>query len=407
MRTLPESKPLVLVMVGLPARGKTYIARKLARYLNWLGVSARVFNVGNYRRKHLGSSQPAAFFDPENAEGYAARRRMALAALKDMIQWLKEDGNRVAIYDATNGTPERRELVREQLAHHELRAFFVESISTNTELIEANIRETKLSMPDYAESDPDQAVRDFRERIANYERSYVPVHPSEGSYVKLIDVGQQIHLNRIEGSLASRVVVFLMNLHVVPRPIYLMRHGESLFNEENRIGGDAPLTSTGWKFARALKGVLRERIEGEPMVWTSTLQRAVSTASALEWPLVKMRNLDEIDAGECDGMTYDDVKLKLPNEFQDRARDKLNYRYPRGESYQDVIERLDPVILELERQRRPVVIVAHQAVLRCLYGYLMDQAPTLCPHLPMPLHTVIELVPKAYGPVETRFEVPV
>lgn len=34
---------LVFVMVGLPARGKTYIARKISRYLNWLGVPTKVF----------------------------------------------------------------------------------------------------------------------------------------------------------------------------------------------------------------------------------------------------------------------------------------------------------------------------------------------------------------------------
>ena len=31
----------VTVMVGLPARGKTYIAKKLTRYLNWIGVNTR------------------------------------------------------------------------------------------------------------------------------------------------------------------------------------------------------------------------------------------------------------------------------------------------------------------------------------------------------------------------------
>ena len=31
----------VIVMVGLPARGKTYIAKKLARYLNWIGINTK------------------------------------------------------------------------------------------------------------------------------------------------------------------------------------------------------------------------------------------------------------------------------------------------------------------------------------------------------------------------------
>lgn len=44
-------------------------------------------------------------------------------------------------------------------------------------------------------------------------------------------------------------------------------------------------------------------------------------------------------------------------------------RYPAGESYLDVIQRLEPVIIELEREKESVCIVGHQAVLRALYGY--------------------------------------
>ena len=38
------STPHVIAMVGLPARGKTYISKKLSRYLNWIGVETKVRN---------------------------------------------------------------------------------------------------------------------------------------------------------------------------------------------------------------------------------------------------------------------------------------------------------------------------------------------------------------------------
>src|ERR1700761_3290795 len=41
---------LIIVMVGLPARGKSYITKKLARYLNWLQHDTKIFNVGDKRR---------------------------------------------------------------------------------------------------------------------------------------------------------------------------------------------------------------------------------------------------------------------------------------------------------------------------------------------------------------------
>jgi hypothetical protein len=59
---------LLLVMVGLPARGKSFIARKLCRYLNWLGCSCKVFNLGSYRRQCIGDFQSHDFFRPDNEE---------------------------------------------------------------------------------------------------------------------------------------------------------------------------------------------------------------------------------------------------------------------------------------------------------------------------------------------------
>ena len=37
-----SSSPHVIAMVGLPARGKTYVSKKLKRYLNWIGVDTKV-----------------------------------------------------------------------------------------------------------------------------------------------------------------------------------------------------------------------------------------------------------------------------------------------------------------------------------------------------------------------------
>merc|ERR1711991_483001 len=95
-----------------------------------------------------------------------------------------------------------------------------------------------------------------------------------------------------------------------------------------------------------------------------------------------------------------EFEATYPEEYNARVADKLDYTYPRGESYRDLIARLEPVIIELERQVLPVLIIGHQAVLRCLYGYLMGLDIEDVPHTPIPLHTVIKLTPKAYGTQE-------
>jgi broad specificity phosphatase PhoE/predicted kinase len=400
-----STRKLAFVMVGLPARGKTFIARKIARYLSWLGHRTQVFNVGSYRRERHGSRQHHSFFDPLNDAGQSARREVALEALGDMLAFLREGGD-IAIYDATNNTRERRALVRARCEAEGLEVVFVESICNDPALVEENIRANKARSPDYEGVPEEEAVRDFRLRIAHYESAYEEVGEDEGHFVKIIDVGRTLVLHRIEGYLLARVVHYLLNLHVQPRSVWLTRHGESEFNVLGRIGGDSPLSEAGRGYARTLAGVVRERIGPEVVVWTSTLQRTVQTAEALGLPTRAWRALDEIDAGVCDGMTYVEIADGMPTEFEARQADKFRYRYPRGESYQDVIQRLEPVIFELERERRPVLVIGHQAVLRALYAYMMDRPPNECPYVSIPLHTILELEPTAYGCDERRIDLP-
>jgi len=145
-------------------------------------------------------------------------------------------------------------------------------------------------------------------------------------------------------------------------------------------------------------------------IWCSVLQRTIRTAAEVKrrnedrvlGKVVEWRGLTEIDAGVYDGLTYEEIEARDPVGFKERNTDKLRYRYPQGESYVDVIERLEAVIFELERAKGPVLVVGHQAVLRCLYGYFLDTPLDEIPFLDIPLHTVIKLIPKAYGCVEER-----
>lgn len=60
-------------MVGLPARGKTYIAKKLTRYMNWIGIKTQVFNVGEYRRQATKAYRNHDFFRPDNKDAQVIR----------------------------------------------------------------------------------------------------------------------------------------------------------------------------------------------------------------------------------------------------------------------------------------------------------------------------------------------
>lgn len=65
------------------------------------------------------------------------------------------------------------------------------------------------------------------------------------SYIKVMDVGMRYLVNRVMDHIQSRIVYYLMNIHITPRSIYLCRHGESELNIWGRIGGDSGLSPRG------------------------------------------------------------------------------------------------------------------------------------------------------------------
>ena len=118
------------------------------------------------------------------------------------------------------------------------------------------------------------------------------------------------------------------------------------------------------------------------------------------------RNLDEIFAGEYEGMRYEEIKALAPNEASLRSMDKIGYRYPRGESYFDIISRLDPLVHEMESYKETLMLVSHQAVLRLIYAYLMGLSRSSAPKIEVPLHTVIKITYDGWNqPTEERFEI--
>jgi len=85
----------------------------LLRYLAFCkSVKGRLFNVGDYRRRHGLAGVGSSFFDPSNSEAQKAREHMASTVLEDLLLWMKEDEeNRIAVLDATNTTVMRRKSI--------------------------------------------------------------------------------------------------------------------------------------------------------------------------------------------------------------------------------------------------------------------------------------------------------
>ena len=515
---------LIIIMVGLPARGKSYLVKKIARYLNWMQHPTRIFNVGDRRRvaagprlvqqdrsidgalrdsvrkmslsngvaasnadigtdplpppammvngemrpstadgtpisplqMHHPSNRPttppespgrmdqsASFFDPDNVVAKTLREKVAHDTLDDLLKFVLEGSGSVGIFDATNHTQERRQSLIDHIRKRDesINLLFLESKCHDANLLEANMR-LKLSGPDYKDKDPYTALADFQDRVHQYEKAYQPLGDFEEThnmpYCSLIDVGRKMVSFNVNGFLSIQTVTYLMNFNLAPRQIWLSRHGESMDNVNGKIGGDSDLSPQGVKYAKALaKFIGEQRIAWEqnqivkqatthfpPLpgdttppnpevtaqigetrnfcVWTSMLKRSIETSQFFneeEYDLKQMRMLDELNAGNMNGLTYEEIRTKHPQDYELRKKDKLQYRYPGpgGEGYLDIISRLRKVILEVERMTDHVLIIGHRSIIRVLLAYFKGLKQEDISDLDVPLGVAYLLEPVSHG----------
>lgn len=390
--------PLIVALVGLPARGKTVLAHKLQQYLLWRGVSVKVFSVSQYRRKHLELYNSHDLFRVDNEEACEIRKQCAQEAMVDCSDWLKSQGN-IAILDGTHATTEARRRVHDyfvkQLGY---KLLFLECLSDNERILDHNIKQILQFSKDYKHMSKEKALDDFHHKIEHYMEVYEPINSKLEyglSYIKFCNNGENISVHKISGPNQSLVLNFLSNFKPTSKTLYFSRHGESEYNVLGRIGGDTDLSPRGRMYAASLARYINEADIPGLHVWTSQKKRTIQTAHGIIAPKEHLAALDELDAGVCEGMSYEEMQEKHPQEFAWRDQDKLRYRYPWGESYIDIMNRLEPILLEIEQEDN-LLVISHQAVLRCILGYFLNKKFEELPYMNVPLHTIIKLTTEGY-----------
>lgn len=79
-------------------------------------------------------------------------------------------------------------------------------------------------------------------------------------------------------------------------------------------------------------------------------------------------------------------------------------RFPGGESYKDLVRRLESIVVDLEQQVIPTLVVSHVSVLQLLIAYFRKSPVEECMHIEVPLHTVIKFTPaRGGGWTESQF----
>lgn len=318
----------------------------------------------------------------------------------------------------------------------------------------------KLSGPDYKDKDPVKSLEDFKQRVEAYESAYEPLGKYEEEhdlqYIQvrcclsegksgpllrpnqMIDVGRKIIHHRLKGFLSDGIASYLTTFNLSPRQIWITRHGQSVDNQLQKLGGNSELTERGHYYGLALYRFItqkrkewlisqndkiaqssfppqpgdhtppypehnKELEEKNFCVWTSMLKRSIETAEYFDadddYDVKAWEMLNELNAGIFEGMTYEEIARLYPDEYGKRSGDKLSYIYPGvgGEGYLQVISRLRDMVREIERITDHVLIISHRSVCRVLMAYFMDLTREDTAELDVPLGMVFAIEPKPYG----------
>ena len=175
------------------------------------------------------------------------------------------------------------------------------------------------------------------------------------------------------------------SIHLRPRKVTIVLAGESVNDARGIRGGDTSLSPAGAAYASAAARAVLERQEAEPgrrapVVMSGTLKRYEQMVALLSEScdrVLQLPALNELGFGKLEGLRAGRLRDALPEEYEAREADKLNYRYPGvgGQSYHDKISQLREVILAIESSSRDSLVVCDVAVARVLLGYF-EAVPT-------------------------------
>jgi len=214
------------------------------------------------------------------------------------------------------------------------------------------------------------------------------------------------------------------------------------------------LSPAGWEYAERLKDFVLERrakslkerglnpTERKLVIWTSTHRRAHHTAwpflaaaqasniaeghpgmdrqpsqdstasaeaslsqtmvskiysPALNVKVVEKPQMLEINPGIWDGLSPEQAKKYYSEDWERFLKDPYSFRAPRAESYHDLSVRLDPVLIELEKEQEDLLIIGHASVIRCMLAYLIGLPASEIPAIEIARGDLLEVVPASYG----------
>ncbi len=171
----------------------------------------------------------------------------------------------------------------------------------------------------------------------------------ELNYIKMVNAGQRVEVNKCAfGYLSTRIVFYLLNLHIKSRHTYFVRAGVT--REDDSFKADASLSERGQDYARKMGKTLLNHRETErqslidrggpdiPLksltIWTSTRRRTVETSQYLfeqGYVLHQRSQMSQLNPGVCEKKSEARFRREYPEEVSKHEKDPYHHRYPRAE----------------------------------------------------------------------------
>jgi broad specificity phosphatase PhoE/predicted kinase len=381
-----SDEKLYIVLMGLPARGKSTLAARLRDAFRKDGISTRIFNNGKLRRIYLPLDETARseFYSAENSAAVELRKGFARMNMERAKAYLRNSGQ-IAILDATNAGRERRATIEKYLNDHSL--LFIECINDDEDILNLSIRE-KIKLPEFAHL-KDKAATEFLKRIDYYRMIYIPLKV-ERNYIRIDSLQNMIIEEKHSDAIPfyDRLRDYLVTDEV--KNLFLIRHTETEYNLVNRIGGDSLLTEKGKAQAIALGLFFKKKKLS--YIFTSKKMRTIDTAKVIcemqdNCRIIPLKEFDEIKAGICERMTYGEIEKNMPHVFKKRGTNKYHYVYPEGESYETMKPRIIQGVKKaffLNRRANNIMIVGHQAINRMILSHFLYRREDDVPYIYIP-----------------------
>lgn len=159
--------------------------------------------------------------------------------------------------------------------------------------------------------------------------------------------------------------------------IILVRHGQTEWNILGRFQGQTDVKLTPLGLSQAEKAAVRLAGEDIAAVYASDLDRAMTTAECIAakhgLKAIPFKPVREIFFGDWEGLSYDEIKKEWPDEIDKLFNKASRLVIPKGETFQQLVDRAVPAIntLAQQYQHKTIVIVSHGAALRSIIGHYL------------------------------------